>query len=587
MKSVSTIVLMMTVISVKSWAGGASDCPDAVARVLKSGGASASTLSRDDIKQIEKIVSEQRHLAGIADQLAQKTKAHRPEFLLGLLLEWLNQNPGERLPRLAAHQIGLALNSEKPVELWSRIPRSQQSAWKRAAEQYLNWINRRTVEAYDLGIDMAVRLKLAGIASPRPGVQVAWLEQLKRDLADWLSQGQFNGIHPARVYQFAKSAVYRAAGFEVAPLTDLVVVRKGLNFNVTLLGTHPLGELPKSAQQQNVYGVYFATFDQTSIPGSKSTGTVLLDQDYSWSLGGTPFSAKLKVKLGPPADSIAPRIRGLDFEGLWADGKLGGVVLFDNNLGDFRPSLVGEYKEYFQDQGFRFTRSTVEDSEEFLKELIETGEADYMIREGHALGGTSLVGLSPKITVWKGTKPHSGSRSRTEVVHFIHSQGAVQRGEVSALRLADWMSKRSKLPRSPQLLFVDASCYSLSGLEDLVSAVSHPKFVAVGAGEGTDTFVNESETALYQILEGIRHEESFGSIRSRIRRAYKEAKKLEESDPSFMDTVDEEAYAFPDEDLWRNSVIKGVHRPLNVQLVMKDSRGQVVDLEDLRNAERP
>ena len=74
-----------------------------------------------------------------------------------------------------------------------------------------------------------------------------------------------------------------------------------------------------------------------------------------------------------------------DYESIWKDGKMTGLVIVGSSLRSFSKTLLENYFSYFEEQGFEFSSLPVSDFQSFLKEKMAC-ELDYFIKESHSDG---------------------------------------------------------------------------------------------------------------------------------------------------------------------------------------------------------
>ena len=66
-----------------------------------------------------------------------------------------------------------------------------------------------------------------------------------------------------------------------------------------------------------------------------------------------------------------------DYDSIWKDYKMVGVVVIGSSLRDFTGELTKEYLSYFKDQGFQFSSTEDTDLKTFLLDRIGNCEVDY------------------------------------------------------------------------------------------------------------------------------------------------------------------------------------------------------------------
>jgi hypothetical protein len=592
MKNLNTLIRTLVGVvllgsSLASQAGGDLDpCGPATKKFLTAGAPQdpKNSLSQAQLDRIKTIVSGDRSLSTYAHQLERREDKNLP-FVMGLLFESVTLRPNEAIESKVARVIGsLGLHSV-PDSLLAGLTPAQLRRWQRglvSAFEALRFHDEVNSEHFVRVFNVYTTLaRLARI--PESDLSVG-IRTLSAAASGVLARGRLSGVQSARIYQFAKAATRQAMGLQSPLLTDLALATHGTDFEVVLMSSQTITSFPAGAVPSSYIGVHFVRWPRTTIPESRPN-SVILDKQYKWVTGDQKFSATLKVRVGRETKSVAPRIKTLNYRGMWADRKLTGLVLVSDNVGDFRAELIGEYKEYYADNGFRFETLMRSDFKAWLGKVISDGELDYMIKESHSVGGRNFLGTKSAVKIYKGTRRVS-SNGRQEVVYIVRSVDSSGEIDLTVADFGEWMKQRAESKNSPQLLYVNSTCYSIEDQCELVNAVQNPLLVAVGSDDQLTTFTNEPAGSLYQLIDGVRKGETFGSIRRKTEKAVNDANKLAEklNDYEMEVDLDDESLLFPDDPSWADAIAGGVPRPLIVDVEVKDSNGQIVDLEILREA---
>ena len=107
----------------------------------------------------------------------------------------------------------------------------------------------------------------------------------------------------------------------------------------------------------------------------------IVDELLEWDVSrGSSYRAHLKISVHERyknRDLIMNRKLGPNYESLWADQKMTGLIIVGSSLRSFSRTLLENYVSYFEGEGFHFSPLEVEDFESFFKGSISS--CDWII----------------------------------------------------------------------------------------------------------------------------------------------------------------------------------------------------------------
>ncbi len=389
---------------------------------------------------------------------------------------------------------------------------------------------------------------------------------------------EFQQVFNQKIFRFIKHNVKLALGVEgkTSPLTDLAVTRpgglfpsgnkeKGL-FSGVLFSTSPIKTATGEVSTKNSFGFY-----HLNIPKFFTAPTQKEEHVLEWQTFGQSF--KSKVTAAPsdidfskyyPAE-VSPK-----YADLWDDDKrLGGMVVIGDNMSE-QEELLGEYQSYYKSQGFKFSAPVkLTKVRDFLKEKVESGELDYLVKEAHSGGNEHvLVSINPKGEMRIANKKHADGTSESVYLYLPEPKKptdpwGVRNNTENAItnkEFAEWMKKRTEVQQK-QLLFFNTSCSSVEMVCKEIQDIQSPQFMAYGAATLNDTFVNAEDSALRQFIHGIRKKKTYAEIREMMQK-----------DPSYAKKESND-YLMPDEPRFQELVVKKLENPVDVDVAIFDEKG--------------
>lgn len=354
--------------------------------------------------------------------------------------------------------------------------------------------------------------------------RTTYLDNLGRDIADgWLDMNDENEHGRSRLIYLMRAGLRKRLDPETyKPLSDASYGKdkNGAVF-AHIYSTEPLPENADEPAPSPLSGFIHIRSQSIPLQSSPHGGAPRFDKDLAWTTGGSEYRAHFE---GTQDSSIASKYRfgdKADRKGWLNDGIVTGLVIASPRLAD-NEHILNEYKDYFKDNGFDVSevRRNV-DTRQFLENGIRTGELDWLSREGHAGGGDrSLLFFheTSRVVVAKGKTPEG----KPEVVYLLYpGQTPNAWGSERGLDFDDvreWMKARDETAasKSGELLFLNTACSTFENAVREMDHVRSPNFVEVGTKATTYCFNNASRWPPYMVIDGIRNNRSYASIRNAI-----------------------------------------------------------------------
>ncbi len=354
-----------------------------------------------------------------------------------------------------------------------------------------------------------------------------------------------NFIFPDKIHVFAKNELGASFGLPRKVLTDITVSRNGDSLKTYLLASSPLlGDFTDTG-----LGIYLQEKAPIVIAGLP-LGTS--EQSISWELTGRKYLAKIEIERPVQARDVIPKGPSPDYSSLWKNNHLRGLVIVGANMeNQLTDKTVNEYLAYYLREGFQFNRpEEVEDLPELLAERVKGKEqAQYFIKEAHAdEDEQNLFELYKRAKVLRGTRKKDG---RTEEIEIAYSLGEGETVKLPDKTFGDWLQRREQ-GGGGQFVFLNSSCWSVSKAIQEISSAYSPILLDIPATTTMDTFVEKKSNVMRVIVEGIRHQRTYGQMRQSMN-----------DDPEYK-SKSSNVFIFPDEDAYKTKILDKLGTPARV-----------------------
>lgn len=378
----------------------------------------------------------------------------------------------------------------------------------------------------------------------------------------------YAGLFEPKLFQFYKESIRRDLGLKYRPLSDIWVYRDRSQVNLWLVSTDPVESTTGTPTLSE--GLRWLQAGSTEVPADAQKGARIHSQETKWKHAGREYKAEIGVVAGDEPKNFVRAVPALDYDQMWHDGKLNGIIFPGTNMGVGEAGaheVMNEYRAFYEDQGFRFGRpKKIADFEQHLKEELSSGRLDFLLKEAHSEGSdASLVKFTREGELITGKKK-TGKKEESVQIFFPSEKALEERpGESLAFdSIADWMKARSAAD-GKQLLVVDTSCGGIGPVCRLANTVQDPNLVVVGSANTLDTFSNDPASPLYHVLEGIRKKKNFAEMDAAMKAA---------------NTENEGVYHFPGSPEWSRAISAEASRSSVVDTKIFEN-GVAVDVETM------
>jgi len=495
----------------------------------------------------------------------------------------------------------LKANTANPC--WSSTERK---AIRAAAVEYFSGIFKRGNEydekqrtdtrLYHFGAPLKVALYFDVAADGEEATDKA-----AEKLADRTKQHKFfKHIFFSKLYKFAYQYVAPFFGQTPHPKIDYTVVRlsgtedvwseeEKLKANPSvhgfLMSTHPMKVSGKNSEgiqgtyeinSPSGYGFYHyrtgeVVLDKTkkvTSPTPISIPNIIANPKIERIVNGEKqnFNGEFKVSYLPQKDLIPKESEfSLQPSQASADKRFSGMLMFGYDLGD-EEYIHDEYKAYYQDRGYKFKPETDEtDVQAFAENLIREEKLDYLLKEAHSDGDEkNMFQFFKRVKVSHGVLDSGGIKQ--EVFLTRPNQ---QSGEHGVLWPNEQFGKIIEARKTPFLYF-NTSCWSIGKVPFEIQASNNPKFFNIASITMVDTFYNQEDSAVLQLMNGVLEQKDFNTIRSEYLVKNPENQAGENN-----------VFVFPGQEEYTAGVASKLSIAISLEVNMYDSKGVKMNIGDV------
>lgn len=274
----------------------------------------------------------------------------------------------------------------------------------------------------------------------------------------------------------------------------------------------------------------------------KDLDTHELDSKHN-GLSATDYSGRsivLKFRKGiERPQSVIKKVRP-DYESMKKDGVIRTVVFQDvikfmTSIPETR-TLMREYKEFLEGEGYKFTSQKTNDFAEYLKDGIATGKIDYIHEESHT-----------DFSVFEKGNLAIGKNGKNEVVLFFPDKSDTRK--LSFEEIGSALREREESTSAGRLLYFDSRCGSEDGLCELFTNAKAYNIDVIFNDEHSSgvEFQNWPSSAARALLNGVLREQTYAQIskdidKARRLAAQEEGLSIVEYDDDLIHTANTEDY---------------------------------------------
>ena len=389
-----------------------------------------------------------------------------------------------------------------------------------------------------------------------------YIEKITESLSNGATKSiaLFQDVFQSKLFYVIYSHVKALFGKDYEPVSDITVVRRKNSFQTVILSSEPI---QNHSSIETAFGIHYATVEKLSMAldiRETKAGEELVSDFVEWSLSkGPSYRAHLQInvqdKYLEPSVKATQKL-GPDYESVWQDQKMTGLVVIGSSLRSFSKTLLENYLSYFEDQGFQFSPLSVPDFQPFLKEKIEECELDYFLKESHSDGDERNVFRFDRFnSVLKGVR--QTEERQIEVLYLAFPKpfhfGDRETVLFSNLELAELIKQREQ-KGCGEITYFNTSCWSHVKARYEIETVNSPLFLNIPSKSLSDTFLNQEGDAIRELIHAYRNRFNFDGFR----------KSLEKNEGYQSGKVNQ--YIFPDERQYYNSIFQHIEIPLKIQI---------------------
>ena len=368
----------------------------------------------------------------------------------------------------------------------------------------------------------------------------------------------FQDVFQSKLFYIIYSHVKSWFGRNYEPVSDITIVRNKNSFQTLILSSEPIQNHPSI---ETSYGIHYAVIEDFSMalnPNEVEAGSELINNSLEWSIHtGNSYRAHLQINIQDQhITPLITRKSGPDYENIWKDQKMTGLIIIGSSLRSLSKDIVENYFSYFEEQGFQFSDISVPDFQFFLKEKISNCEVDYFLKESHSDGDERNVFRFDRVNiVLEGTR--QTETGQTEVVYLAFPPplfpGERETLLFSNLELAELIKQRED-KGCGEITYFNTSCWSHVKARYEIESVNSSLLLNIPSKSLSYTFVNREGDAIRELIQAYRNESDFDGFR----------KSLKKNEGYQSGKVNQ--YMFPDERKYHDSIFQHISIPLKIQI---------------------
>ena len=295
--------------------------------------------------------------------------------------------------------------------------------------------------------------------------------------------------------------------------------------------------------------------------GPAPRGSKIFDGWINWGLeGGASYRAHLRIQAKPPdfiKRLLSNRKKSPDYQDVWSDRRMTGIMIIGSSLRPFSKTLVEEYVSYFEGGGFRFESIEAPGFKPFFLEKISSCELDYFLKESHSDGDErNVFRFNSDNHILRGSR--HDSRGEREVIYLAFPPPFYMRGKprtelLSNHELGQAIAERERAGCG-EITYFNTSCWAHVKARSEIEAVGSDLFLNIPSQSMSDTFLNEKGDAIRELIHSYRQGLDFEGFRRRLRqnKGYASGKIND--------------YIFPDESRYIGKIFQHIAVPMDIQI---------------------
>ena len=371
-------------------------------------------------------------------------------------------------------------------------------------------------------------------------------------------------VFQSKIYYVIKGHIAELFGQKRQPVSDISVIRRKEGGMATVILSSDTIEGHDDVSTD--FGLHYAVVEEISHTELKGKEGSTLDRLVEWNLShGTNYRAQVNVHVR--SNYSLGRFTQPDYESIWRDYKMVGMIVIGSSLRDFTGQLMKEYLSYFQAEGFQFSRTEDMDFKKFLLGKIRNCEIDYFLKESHSDGDErNVFRFSRGNYIIRGLRYKE--HGHIEVVYIVFpreldpARDSLGTDLLSNKELGQAIAER-EAKGCGQITYFNTSCWSHVKARYEVEAVNSFLFLNIPSLNLSDTFANSEDNAIRILLDSYRQNRDFNQFRE----ALKANKGYSSSSRN--------SYIFPDEASYGQKILIHIFVPLDIQIQVERKEGDI------------
>ena len=393
------------------------------------------------------------------------------------------------------------------------------------------------------------------------GLVHAIIKDFSDTLADRAKTMKYKGLFKSKLYYAILNSIDYELGLTDKTLVDSALARETIPLSLYFISNKPIDG---DKNTRNPFGFY-----EKSVKIKKTKNAYNDTITQKWQAGEETYTTKAQVKSIKPFSHLVTQRKQPDYESLWRDGVLSGIVIIGQNMGN-KPMLASYYKQYLLENGFSLNvLQEKADVRSFIRNQIAQNQLDYMIKEAHSdSDDLHLFRYYKYSKIWVSEKQ---TPLGNEVIYLIYNDDQTKNIETalfSTKELSDWMAWRKKWQGS-RFYYFNTSCSSTTKAIREYEAVfeSSDKLTIIPTPGSASTFSTFHTNPLNLLFTKFRGGKSYEEIRQTLKGALRGNSTVE--------------YIFPDEESYQKSVVHYLKGPLDVQIQTFDVSGKQIFVDEV------
>ena len=396
-----------------------------------------------------------------------------------------------------------------------------------------------------------------------------------------------SSVYSSKLYYLINGHVKELFGLKREPYSDAAVYRKGgisrdktYNITAAILSSDPI---EGRDGERSRFGFHYSVVKKISGPlADLKKGGRLIEETAKWKVNGTARKAEIIVdvglKHGQDIHALVPALRGPDYESLWRDRRLVGLVVFSVNLRDYTRYIADQYLTYLENQGFEFSAHHVVDFKDSIAHYIRSGKADWLMYQGHAGGDERNIFQTDKFSyIIRAVRLREDKEEAFfgkaawpahEEIFLVLPRSRKEKDEETEKTAPDFFSvndlRNAVATRDRngggELIYFNTTCWSAEKAVHELGSVASPSFVNIPTFSPSEIFQSGREGALRALIQSLREGRDFAGFREALN-ANDDYRKNRRN-----------RYIFPDEAVYREDIVGRIQTPLDIDIDLQERR---------------